>query len=321
MLHHKIPLSLSSGETVQAQAPVIISASRATDIPAFYAEWLGRRLEEGYCTWQNPFNGKMSYISFAQSRLIVFWTKNPRPILPHLDLIRENIPNYYFQFTLNDYENDGLELNIPSLSERIDTFIQLAELIGKEKVIWRFDPLILTDKIGIEELLSKVENIGNRISSYTEKLVFSFADIDGYTKVKRNLARNGICYREFEKSDMQAFAGGLQQINQYWQLDLATCAEIIDLSSFGIEHNRCIDPALMSKLFPTDDVLMQFIQSTGDRKDKGQRPACGCILSKDIGAYSSCPHHCLYCYANSSIETVLTNWQKQLDNPDCKSLI
>lgn len=321
MHHPKIPFTLPSGETVQAQAPVIISASRATDIPAFYADWLVKRMEEGYTAWRNPFNNKISYVSFAQSRLIVFWTKNPKPLLPLLDRIERIIPNSYFQFTLNDYENDGLELNIPTLTERIDTFTQLSEKIGKEKVIWRFDPLILTDKIGVEELLRKVENIGNRISPYTEKLVFSFADIAMYRKVRRNLMSGNIHYREFEEGDMLAFAHGLQQLNQSWQLDLATCAEPIHLAPFGTSHNRCIDPELIARIFPKDEKLMEFIRMTSGKKDRGQRPACGCILSKDIGAYNTCPHKCIYCYANSNFETAYSNWQKHLSKPDSKSFI
>ncbi|MDP4271946.1 MAG: DUF1848 domain-containing protein [Bacteroidota bacterium] len=311
MRHSKIPLTLPSGEIVQAQAPVIISASRATDIPAFYAEWLVKRLEQGYTAWRNPFNNKVSYVSFAQSRLIVFWTKNPKPLIPLLDRVQENIPNYYFQFTLNDYENDALELNVPPLSERIDTFIQLSERIGKEKVIWRFDPLILTDKIGVEDLLRKVENVGNRIFPYTEKLVFSFADIEIYRKVKSNLQRNQINYREFDETLMREFAQGMVQLNQKWNLELSTCSEPVSLESYGISHNSCIDPKLIARLFSHDRALMDFIgvaptgnifQQLNDfsrLKDKGQRSACGCILSKDIGAYDTCPHNCVYCYANS----------------------
>ena len=319
MRHSKIPLTLPSGEIVQAQAPVIISASRATDIPAFYAEWLVKRLEQGYTAWRNPFNNKVSYVSFAQSRLIVFWTKNPKPLIPLLDRIEAVIPNFYFQFTLNDYENDGLELNVPPLSERIDTFIQLSERIGKEKVIWRFDPLILTDKIGVEDLRRKVENVGNRIFPYTEKLVFSFADIEIYRKVKSNLQRYRVNYREFDETLMREFAQRMVQLNQKWNLQLSSCSEPVALESYGISHNSCIDPQLIARLFSHDRTLMDFIgvaptgnilQQLNDNpaaisidfsrlKDKGQRSACGCILSKDIGAYDTCPHNCVYCYANS----------------------
>ncbi|MDP4228704.1 MAG: DUF1848 domain-containing protein, partial [Bacteroidota bacterium] len=308
----KVTVKLSGGETVEGIAPVIISASRSTDIPAFYPEWLVQRLKEGYVRWRNPFNGSYQNVFFDQARLIVFWSKNPRPVFPFLDEIAEKIPNYYFQFTLNDYEKEKLEPFVPGLQSRRDTFMELSKKIGKEKVIWRFDPLVLTEQTGVEELLRKVEKIGNQLKGYTEKLVFSFADINRYKKVQKNLQVNRIPYREFTEKDMAEFACGLQQLNKSWDFELATCAEKIDLEQFGILHNKCIDDDLMIRLFPYDKKLMDFLGVTaGDLfnssshllksrniKDKGQRKYCRCVQSKDIGSYNTCPHSCLYCYAN-----------------------
>lgn len=313
----KVTVKLSGGETVEGIAPVIISASRSTDIPAFYPDWLLQRLKEGYVRWRNPFNGSFQYVSFAQARLIVFWSKNPRPLFPYLEEIAEKIPNCYFQFTLNDYEKEKLEPFVPGLQLRIDTFLELSGKIGKEKVIWRFDPLILTEQTGLEELLRKVEKIGDKLKGYTEKLVFSFADITKYRKVQKNLQAHHIPYREFTEKDMAEFARGLQQLNKSWDFELATCAEKIDLDPFGISHNKCIDDDLMIRLFPHDKKLMDFLGVTpGDLfnpsshllksrniKDKGQRKYCRCVQSKDIGAYNSCPHSCLYCYANDPKES------------------
>lgn len=313
----KVTVKLSGGETVEGIAPVIISASRSTDIPAFYPDWLLQRLKEGYVRWRNPFNGSFQYVSFAQARLIVFWSKNPRPLFPYLEEIAEKIPNFYFQFTLNDYEKEKLEPFVPGLQLRIDTFLELSGKIGKEKVIWRFDPLILTEQTGLEELLRKVEKIGDKLKGYTEKLVFSFADIAKYRKVQKNLQAHHIPYREFTEKDMAEFARGLQQLNKSWDFELATCAEKIDLEQFGISHNKCIDDDLMIRLFPHDKKLMDFLGVTpGDLfnysshllksrniKDKGQRKYCRCVQSKDIGAYNSCPHSCLYCYANDPKES------------------
>jgi len=163
-------------------------------------------------------------------------------------------------------------------------------------VIWRFDPLLLTTTTGIEELLYKVENIGNRLKGYTEKLVFSFADIATYRKVYIRLSKMNIPYIEFTPVTMSEFAAGLQQLNNSsWQFQLATCAEKIDLDQFGISHNKCIDDQLIRRLFPLDRKLMSHVVP---RKDKGQRSICGCIDSKDIGAYDTCSHQCIYCYAN-----------------------
>jgi len=130
------------GQQFEAQAPVIISASRSTDIPAFYSDWFVERLSKGYVKWKNPFNGAYLYVSFVNTRLIVFWSKNPKPLIKHLSYINSIIPNYYFQYTLNDYENDRLEIKVPPLTKRIETFVELSELIGSDKVIWRYDPLI-----------------------------------------------------------------------------------------------------------------------------------------------------------------------------------
>jgi len=146
----------------KAVAPAIISASRATDIPAFYSEWFINRLRAGYVKWFNPFNGKPQYVSFENAKAIVFWSKNPRPLFRALDEIAERCPAFYFQFTLNDYQAEGLEPGVPPLDERIATFRELSAGIGRERVIWRFDPLIITDELNVEKLVKKIEIVGDR---------------------------------------------------------------------------------------------------------------------------------------------------------------
>lgn len=329
MQTEKVTILRDNGETVEAQAPVIISASRSTDIPAFYADWFFNRLEAGYSAWKNPYNNVKSYISYQNTRLIVFWSKNPKPLLHHLDKLKEKGINCYIQFTLNDYEKELLEKGVPALDSRIETFQQLVEKIGYGKVIWRFDPLILTDHITTDDLLRKIEYIGDRLKGYTEKLVFSFADITAYRKVKCNLENNNIHYREFDEKTMNEFAEQLSRLNQKWDYNLATCGEKIDIDRFGIQHNRCIDDELMVKYFANNKVLMKHlgieIQDRGlfepvqiihkkDNKDKGQRLFCGCIASKDIGEYNTCPHQCEYCYANATKELGIINWKNHLKN-------
>lgn len=150
------------------QAPVIISASRATDVPAFYADWFFDRLGKGYVRWRNPFNGKDSYVSFANTRFVVFWSKNPAPLIPHLHILRESGIGCYVQYTLNDYEDDGFEANVPALQHRIDTFKCLVDTLGEGSVVWRFDPLVLTDTVSEESLLERIDNIAERLHGYTE---------------------------------------------------------------------------------------------------------------------------------------------------------
>ena len=306
----------------------ILSASRSTDIPAFYADWFLERLKAGYSVWMNPFNQERYRVSFADTRMIVFWSKNPKPMLERLDEVESlGFRQYYFQFTLNDYVAEGLEPNVPPVEERIDTFKRLADRIGKERIIWRFDPLMLTEKISIDALLERVGNIGQQLKGYTEKLVFSFIDIAAYRKVQKNLAGLGV--REFSPDDQIKFAQGLAELNKDLGMELATCGELVDLSAYGVKHNKCVDDDLMVRLFHDDAKLMDFIGAEYDmfngwqikksKKDKGQRKSCGCIVSKDIGMYNTCRHFCVYCYANTSKECVLKNVGRH--NDESESLI
>ena len=341
----KESLPRENGEIVQMQIPEIVSASRSTDIPAFYADWFFHRLKVGYSAWTNPFNGVKSYVSYKNTRFIVFWSKNPKPLLNHLDYLKERNIDCYIQYTLNDYEKEKLEQGVPTIGHRIDTFKRLVDKLGKGGVIWRFDPLILTDDISIDKLLTKIEKIGDQLEGYTEKLVFSYADIISYKKVKANLEKNSIPYHEWTESQMLEFAEQLSELNKKWNYTLATCGEKIDLQGFGIEHNHCVDDALIIRRAYEDKVLMDFLKvkmfpmptgdlfgnsyplpsnaiilpnntyaTHGDNRDKGQRLFCGCIVSKDIGEYNTCPHLCEYCYANSSKEIAVRNWKEHKKN-------
>ena len=334
-----------NGELVDAQAPIIVSASRSTDIPAFYADWFFHRLKVGYSAWTNPFNGVKSYVAYNNTRFIVFWSKKPEPLLQHLDELRDRNIGCYIQYTLNDYVKEGLEKGVPSLEKRIDTFKRLVDRLGKGRVIWRFDPLILTDTISMGNLLQKIDNIGNQLLGYTEKLVFSFADIVAYKKVKSNLEKNKVNYSEWTHEQMVEFAQQLVKLNNdnHWNYALATCGETANLD--GVEHNHCVDDNLMIRFAHHDKTLMDFLgvdiktienslfgvepipdnaimlNSTQyaikkkDKRDKGQRIACGCMVSKDIGEYNTCPHLCEYCYANASKELAVRNYIQHKQNP------
>jgi len=288
----------------RAIAPAVLSVSRATDIPAFHAEWLMQRLRAGYVEWVNPFNGKLQYVSFANAAAIVFWSKNPRPMMRFLDEIEARGLAYYFQFTLNDYEDERFEPGVPPLAERIETFRALSRRIGPERVVWRFDPLVLTRATGVEKLMEKAARVGDQIAPCTRKLVFSFADIGNYRKVAANLRRAGVDYVEFDREAMLQAAEGIAALCRRWGIAAASCAEPLDLSAFGIAHNRCIDDELIRRIAPDSPAIRQLYGEPGKPqphvKDPGQRPACGCARSKDIGRYNTCAHRCAYCYANTS---------------------
>ena len=193
------------GQTVRARAPLVISASRRTDIPAFHADWFFARLAKGYLATVNPFNGARSYVSFERTRFVVFWSKNPRPLERYLPLLREKGIGCLVQYTLNDYEEDGLE-RVPELGFRLETFRQLSSELGRDAVVWRFDPLLLTKTVSVETLLARILALGDILKDWTKRLVFSFADIATYRKVRNNLARFGVPYREWSIGEMMDFA-------------------------------------------------------------------------------------------------------------------
>lgn len=335
---------------ITTSAPVILSVSRSTDIPAFYAEWFVNRLREGYAVWYNPFNRRPMRVSFERVKVIVFWTKNPAPLIPYLSELDRRGVHYYFQFTLNDYEREGFESRVPSLDQRIDTFRQLSGLLGKERVIWRFDPMLLAPGLSPRQLLARIWRLGNRLQGSTDKLVFSFVDVLAYRKVQQNLLRetDGLFTKdtlplaEPSAAQRQELVEGLVKLRKAWSaegwsLSLATCAEQADLEQYGIAHNRCIDGDLIARLWPDDRPLLYYLRTGSlpqsdlfgsipplppvarNLKDKGQRQACGCILSKDIGMYNTCPHLCVYCYANSSRTVVCANHRRH--DPTAPSLV
>ena len=334
----KVPLTVPDPagplktKRVEAIAPLIISASRSTDIPAFYGDWFMARLAAGFVEWKSPFGGSPVYISFEKTRMFVFWSKNPAPFFPHLAMLDRMGYGYYFLFTLNDYDAERLEPGVPPVDGRIDTFIRLSRRIGKGRVVWRFDPLVLSDRITVQDLLEKIHRIGDGIAPFTERFVFSFVDIEKYAKVRRNLQAGGIIgAREFTDDEVDELCTGLAALNKRWGLSITACAEGRDLSRFGIGRGQCINGELMMQEFGNDRKLMDFLQPDDQQtlggspapadpswrlKDPGQRNTCRCIVSKDIGQYSTCIHLCTYCYANTSPERARRNYSRYIVDRD-----
>ena len=285
---------------------MIISASRRTDIPAFYSDWFFNRLREGFSLVRNPMNvHQISQITLSKDVVdcFVFWTKNPASMLTHhsedLKQLDRDIP-FYFQFTVNPYDK-SIEPGIPEKKYIFNTFIALSKLIGKEKVIWRYDPIIFTDKLSFDYHVKYFEYIAKVLAPYTNKCVISFLDF--YKKTERNMAT--IHFYDPSISQKLELSKRLFDIASSLKLKLVTCAEMLDLSSIGIRHGQCIDSGLIAHLCG-GKVLAT--------KDKNQRKECGCIESVDIGAYNTCQHGCLYCYANFSRATV--EKQCSLHNPN-----
>ncbi len=300
---------------VLAVKPVIISASRATDIPAFYSRWLMDKLRWGYVGKINPFNGKPETISFEKTRVIVLWSKYPRPMLQYLDELDRRGLNYYFLFTLNNYPD--YEKYLPSLEKRVEVFRKLSDRLGPDRVLWRYDPLILSSTIDTQQLLARIEAVGKLLKGYTSRLIFSFVDTS-YRKVQNALRRSSLQFFSPTDDQKRGIVAQLKQMADSWGMDLRSCADRTDYSALGVRPNKCIDDELMVKLFHHDSQLMEFLGYKSDEeyksnprlKDKGQRKFCGCIYSKDIGRYNTCPFGCVYCYANTSRGKALEDYKR-----------
>lgn len=277
---------------------MIISASRRTDIPTYYSEWFMNRIREGYVLVRNPMNAhQISKISLNPDIVdgIVFWTKNPTPMLSKLPMLEDYM--YYFQFTLNSYGRD-VENHVPSKQrEIIPAFKKLSDTIGPERVIWRYDPIFLNETYSMEYHIRYFERLARELKDYTHQCTFSF--IDFYRNTAKNVAGLSLC--EFPPEKQRKLAKELAEIAHSYGLAIATCAEGIDLQEYGIDHARCIDDRLFAKLLGCP------IEAG---KDKNQRLECGCVESCDIGAYNTCRNGCRYCYANFNDKTVIWNFGK-----------
>ncbi len=274
---------------------MIVSASRRTDIPNYYSEWFFNRIKEGYLYVRNPMNAhQISEISLAPEVVdcIVFWTKNPEPMLDGLDLL--NGYQYYFQFTLTGFGSD-IEPHIPDKKVRmLPVFRELSRMIGKGRVIWRYDPILFTETYTPAYHVRAFEQIAGALDGYTKQCVISFVDL--YAKNKKSMEA---LHPFFPAEDaLTAFVGMLADIAGAHGIAVKTCAETIDLSSCGIGHSCCIDQALIEQ-------LVGYRIRAG--KDKNQREMCGCIESVEVGTYHTCKNGCLYCYANDSRARVLRN--------------
>lgn len=275
---------------------MILSASRRTDIPAFYSEWFMNRVREGYLVTRNPMNADQLLRIKLDPEIvdcIVFWTKNPIPMIPRLDELKDYC--YYFQFTLTGYGKD-IERNLPDKKEKlIPAFQTLSQKIGKEKVIWRYDPILINDRYTMEYHKCAISQIAEALNGYTEKCVFSF--VDSYARNSKALQSLGV--REMTLEQMQEIAAYIRDVAAANGMVTATCAEKIDLTSLGIEHNACIDKTLIERI--TGGKIKDTKKNT---KDSGQRPECKCMLSKEIGTANTCSNGCVYCYANYSPDSV-----------------
>lgn len=267
---------------------MIISASRRTDIPAVYADWFFHRVKEGYVLVPNPMNPhQLSRISLNPSVIdgIVFWTKNPIPMLPRLRELDGYGRRFYFTITITPYGKD-VEPHIPSKEDEIiPSFIALSKVLGKERVCWRYDPVLISGKYNMEFHKESFHRLASLLGSYTEKCTISF--LDRYTKIQKNMAAIGALEPSPEEQlELMRF---FVPIAQKYGISIDTCCEERDFSALGILHAHCIDKNRLERI---GAIKLEV------GKDENQRPSCGCFSSIDIGSYDTCTNGCLYCYAN-----------------------
>lgn len=263
-------------------------------MPAFYSRWFMERIRRGYCTVVNPFNAKQRRrVSLRPEDVdvIAFWTKDPRPLIPHLPELDARGYKYYFQFTLNGY-GETLEPHAPALEAALAAFRKLAGAIGPERVIWRYDPIVLSNVTDEAYHISRFAGIAGQLEGSTTRMVVSLLDDYRQTVSRlKSLTQQGMEVRYgIGKAELAHLLRELAGIAWGHGLELRTCAESPELVHCGVLPGRCIDPDYLQQVFGLE---------LGLPKDRSQRPECGCVQSQDIGAYRTCRHGCLYCYAGS----------------------
>lgn len=292
---------------------MIISASRRTDIPAFYAKWLMNRVRAGYCTVPNPFNAQQVIrVSLRPQEVdaVVFWTRNPRPLFPYLTELDERGYRYIFNLTVLNNPRQ-LDANCPSVRISVRTFRQLSERIGPERVIWRYDPIVLSNLTGDLFHRQTFEQIAEALQGYTQRCIISLVHV--YRKCfrrLRDLAAQGLELRDWSSRQIVALMQYLADTASRHGIEIFSCAQEIDFSDYGIKPGKCIDADYLAQIFSV---------KLPSKKDPAQRNNCGCSISKDIGMYDSCLFDCRYCYATSSHQRALINYRRH--NPNSPSLL
>lgn len=266
----------------------IISVSRRTDIPAFYGEWFVDKLKKGVVGFINPFNRKISYVSLKKDdvKYFVFWSKNFISFTPYLKWIKERGFNFYFNYTINNY-SAFFEKNLPDTKMLIDNLKLLSKEYSPISINWRYDPIVICDKMDFDFHKKNFEFLAKNLSGYVKRCYFSYVTV--YPKVRKSFGKLDSKVELFDISDEMriSFANELASIAENYEIKLySCCADYLVLGK--INKGSCIDNNVLKELFDESKVY----------KEHPTRKECHCVESIDIGVYNSCMHNCIYCYAN-----------------------
>ncbi len=266
---------------------MILNVSGRTDIVAFYTEWFMNRYKEGYIDVRNPFNKKLvSRINFNNVDAIIFCTKNPLPIVTELTKIKQPI---IFHITLTPYKKD-IEPNVPDKKQIIETIKKISNIIGKDKVVIRYDPILISDKYSLEYHKKAFKRLCTLLNGYIEKIIISF--IDDYKNVRKN--KKILNIKPFTTEDYKEIGISFSQIASSNNLTVQTCYEENNLVEYGFKKGECLSHELAYQL-------------TGKKYKEWSSRKCHCVEMVDIGAYNSCNHRCKYCYANFDEKSINKN--------------
>ncbi len=290
---------------------MIISASRRTDIPAFYSDWFMNQIRLGEFVRKNPMTGELYKNSARRDDVdvIVFWTRNAHQMMKkgHIKELQDMGYDFYFQYTITGYTAKsplGLRMDgsSPHPLKAIEHFNELAEVIGPEKVIHRFDPIIVCNQISEEEVVRLYDKISSSIHQGCIRSVISFLDV--YDNVGRNMQNSGFnpvdLLNQANKDRLHYILSGIKDISTKNGREVLSCAESLNLSSYGILPSKCID---------SDYIRSVFGIKLSSSKDPGQRKECGCAKSIDVGQYNTCVHGCAYCYATQDQSLAVSNYK------------
>ena len=281
---------------------MIISASRRTDIPSLHTKWFLNRLKEEYVITQNPIS-KNNFYKIPLNKnivdIIVFWSKNPN--IDFIKEVRDLGYKFYLHFTITPYDKN-IERNIPNKKLLIRNFQTISKLFGKEKIIWRYDPIILNDDFNANYHINNFKNFADSLNGYTDECIFSFVQI--YSKIKNNI-------KNINDNDKIILIENIKEISEKNNIKLKSCSQDFDnITNIRVEKSACIDKERIQKILG---------YSIKEKKDKSQRKLCNCIESIDIGMYNTCTNGCIYCYANS--KNILKDYDENNEILSDKNLI